>query len=192
MGKKKKKTLRRIVALNTSLTHFLWVCILLTCLFRFAPLQMSLLWGLLWDSLLRESPVHPETMVLLVSPTLGCVCCFLLREWTTGSVIIMCVYLSGSEIDVGVFLAGKCITPLHSLWYNTIQLWDMPLFFFFYSGCCWWWGYCSAAGLASSSAGGCIRPLWETNQPLTSPSPGTLSPHQVLWELGKKKVKPQL
>lgn len=30
-------------------------------------LQLSFLWGLLWDSLLCEGPVHPETMVLLVS-----------------------------------------------------------------------------------------------------------------------------
>lgn len=37
-------------------------CIAITVL-----LQMSLLRGLLWDSLLCESPVHPETMVLLVS-----------------------------------------------------------------------------------------------------------------------------
>lgn len=57
--------------------------------------------------------------------------------------------------------------------------WTSEMSFVFHSGCCWWWGYCSAAVLASSSAEGCIRPLWETSQPSTSPSPGTLSPHQV-------------
>ena len=42
-------------------------------------LQMSFLWGLLWYSLLCESPVHTETMVLLVSYSSGCVYCFLLQ-----------------------------------------------------------------------------------------------------------------
>ena len=59
-------------------------------------LQMSLLWGLLWYSLLCESPVHPETMVLLVSYISGCVYCCLLQGGTpvnSATASVFCLFV---------------------------------------------------------------------------------------------------